>query len=536
MDLIKKTLSWNGIRSSHRLMVLIVVVLGLLNFFWGEKVPAGNGFGWDGVFYAEMVRNLDSMIADGTLSGYYAQRILPSAIVRSMLLLAGMPSSDANIIHGFELYNLVLLVGACWAWKRVADNFSLSLGGRWMGFSAIFVNYQCSKQAFYYPVLTDVTALFVAMLLMLFYVERRPVALFVTAIVGAFCWPVVSVCGALLLVFLGSSLPTAVVAPAPPSLTIKSFTVSQLAGLGAVLALSMIGYMSLTLTEWGPACNTPAMFANAMAARPCELDRLFARQFLTALPSLAAMLIALVMLVGSGSFFQAVLANLRSARWPLWALAMAAVAIPFGVVKLISNPGVAAPSSLMRLVDAALFPPEGKFLLPAVTLAVFWGPVVLLLLLYWKQFCVEVRKLGPGVVAVIAISLPLGMVGEPRFMTVAWPFFVLGLVLALEAASTKASFKWALAVLTVAYAQFWMRFNLSPWLAPDGAGLLLFPKQVYFMHYGLWMAWWPYLLQLAALVLSAIWLHKTVINVGVANNQCRNSTPAANECPVATNP
>lgn len=479
-------------------MILMVLVLGVLNFFWGEIVPAGGGFGWDGVFYADMARNLDSMISGGQLSSYYTQRIVPSAIVRSMLLFSGAPMSDTNIIRGFELYNLVLLVGACWAWKRVADNFSLSLAGRWIGFSGIFVNFQCSKQAFYYPVLTDVTALFVAMLLLLFYVEKKPIALFVATIIGAFCWPVVSTCGALLLVFLRADLPMEVITPAPSTFTIKSITLPYLVKLGGfvVLALSIIGYMTMT------------------HARPPSGDSYALGRLLTALPSLVGLMIALAVLIGSGLFFQAVIASLRRAHLPLVVLAIAAVLLPFYMVKVISNPVIANANSLRTMIEAALLPPEGKFLLPIVTLAVFWGPVVALLLLYWKAFCVEARKLGPGFVAIIGISLPLGLIGEPRFMTIAWPFLVLGLVLALEASSTKASFKYVLTALTIAYAQFWMKLNLAPWLGGEYEGLQEFPKQVYFMHYGVFMNWWSYSLQLTALVLSAMWLHKTVIKVG----------------------
>ena len=535
MTLIGKALSWNEIQSSHRLMILIVFALGLLNFLWGEKVPAGGGFGWDGVRYAEMVRNLNSMISGGQLSSYYAQRILPSLIVRSMLLFSGVSISDTNIIRGFELYNLVLIVGACWIWKRVADNFSLSLAGRWIGFSGIFVNFQCSKQAFYYPVLTDVTALFVAMLLLLFYVEKKQIALFVVSIIGAFCWPVVSISGAFLLIFLRADLPKEVIAPAPSTYTIKSVTLPYLVKLGGlvVLVLSIIGY--IILAQVGPvsehACNVfnneLKMVTNAMPLRvvsllerllnsPCALDRLPTRleRLFTGLPSLVGMLVALAMLIGNGSFFQAILASLRRAQLPLVLLAIAAVLIPFYIVKAISNPSIANPNSLWPMLKGVLLPIQGKFLLPIVTLAVFWGPVVLLLVLYWKAFCVEARKLGPGVVAIIGISMLLGLIGEPRFLTIGWPFFVLGLVLAIEALHRKPSFKYVFAALTVVYAQFWMKINLAPWSPQDLEGLLEFPKQVYFMHYGLWMSWWSYVIQLTVLVLSAVWLHKTVIKVG----------------------
>jgi hypothetical protein len=500
-------------------MVLIVVTLGGLNFFWGEKIPAGGGFGYDGVFYADMVRNLDSMISGGQLSSYYAQRILPAAIVRSMMLFAGVPMNDSNIIHGFELYNLVLLVSACWVWRRVADRYSLSLAGRWMGFSGIFINFQCSKQAFYYPVLTDVTALFIAMLLLLFYVEKKPIALFITTIAGALCWPVVNVCGAFLLFFLRAKLPEKIIVPDPFTVTSKSATVSRLITRGGlvVLAISIVGYTTLILS--GPVIdygfNELRMLLNARLLRRLQelLDSL--KGLLTALPTLTGVLVALAMLIGSGAFFKAALAGLNWKRFPLAVLAISAVLIPHGVVAFISNPGLANPSSLKLLFRLAVYPlQEGKFLFPIVSLAVFWGPVVLLLILFWKAFCVEARKMGPGVVAIIGISLLLGLVGEPRFITIAWPFLVLGIVLVFESSTVKGSFKSALIILTVLYAQFWMKLNMAPWLPPDKAGILDFPKQLHFMHYGLWMSWWSYSIQLAAIVLSSMWLHKAVINVG----------------------
>jgi hypothetical protein len=226
------------------------------------------------------------------------------------------------------------------------------------------------------------------------------------------------------------------------------------------------------------------------------------------------MLLALAMLVGSGKFVPAVLTSMRRAKPVLVALSAAAVLVPFFVVKAVSNPGIANESNLKNLIKLALLPQEGKFLLPFVTLAVFWGPVLLLMILCWKAFCVEARKLGPGVMAIMGMCMLLGLVGEPRFITIAWPFLVLVLVLAFEKMHVKASFKYAFAALTVLFAQFWMKINLAPWSASPFEGLQDYPKQIYFMHLGLWMSWWSYGIQLVALVLSAIWLHKNMRKVG----------------------
>jgi len=511
MKLIKVLLSWDESQSSHRIMMLIVLTLGLLNFFWGEKVPAGNGFGWDGVHYGEMVRNLPSMISEGQLSSYYAQRILPVSIVRALLDMSGATLTNTNIISGFELYNLTLLLGACWIWKRLADKFLLSISGRWIGFSGIFINFQASKQAFYYPVLTDVTALFVAMLLLLFYVEKKPLALFAVTIIGAFSWPVVSICGALLLLFLKTELPKEIIAPAAPVFNIDSLFRSSLVRFGGLVLLFLWAVIYIAATQAGGVsehiCN--AYLPNVLSCSPEGFAKLF-----TALSSILVILVAFAMLMGSRASFGAIIGCLKRLPLPLVILSIAAVLIPFFMVKVFSNPELVNAGSLKGLIYLILFPQPGKHLLPFVTLASFWGPVVLLLMLFWNQFCIEARKLGPGVVAIIGISLILGLTGEPRFVTIGWPFLVLGIVLVLEVSSTKPSFKYVFAVLVIVYAQFWIRLNYAPWLPPDFAGLQEFPKQLYFMHYGVWMSWLTYCIQLIALIFSAIWLRKSVIKVG----------------------
>jgi len=506
-------------------MFLIVLVLGLFNLLWGEKVPAGAGLGWDGVLYADMVRSLGLMISGGQLSSYYAQRILPSVIVRGMLLLSGLPISNSNIIFGYEIYNLALLLGACWAWKRISDTVHLSLAGRWIGFSGIFVNFACSKHAFYYPVLTDVSALFIAMLLLLFYVDKKPVSLFITTVIGAFCWPVVSVYGALLLLFIKSELPKDIVYPASSPFTIKGASINDIVirSCIALFALSITGY--IIMVKIGPLldlqCKAPSFFVHAfprfIASCTSRRELLGFERLITSIPSFAGLLIALAMLVGSKQIFRATINCIRKTQPTIIALSIAAVLVPFCIVKAISNPNYKSGGSLRGLIIGMFLPPEGKFLLPIVTLAVFFGPVLLLITLNWKEFCVESRKLGPGVVAIMGISMLLGLVCEPRFITAAWPLFVLVFVLTFKTLSTNTSFKYVLTALTILYAQFWMRFNLATWSTSDYEGLKEYPKQLYIMHYGLWMNWWSYIIQFAAIVLSAMWLSTTISKVGATD-------------------
>jgi hypothetical protein len=531
MKFIEKTFSWKEIKSSHHLMVLIVFLLGLFNFFFGEKVPAGGGFGWDGVNYANMVRNLDSMISSGSLSNYYAQRILPSGVVRSFLLITGISMNNINIIKSFEIYNLALLIGACFVWRRLADKFSISLAGRWIGFSGIFINFEASKQAFYYPVLTDVTALFVAMLILLFYVEKKPLSLFMTTIVGSFCWPVVSICGALLIFFLPKENFQDGVKLLP-----NKFNKQQkilLTIFFVVLVFSIIGYSTLRLfpinSSWYSDLNnfTKSYYSLSFLSQDIidRIEKFIVKganvkleRLLTGLPSIFGVLIALIVLVRSGTFIQSIIERIKKPSFLLFVLSISVIIVPRLVVKAISNSEAVNPNGFIPVVYAAFFPTEGLFLLPIVTLAAFWGPLILMLALNFNAFCCQCRLLGPGFVAVIAVHLLLGLLCEPRFFTVGWPFFVLGIVLAFESISMKSSFKFIFTIITVLCAQFWLKINYTPWLSADILDLLTFPKQLYFMHYGLWMSSTTYLIQLFVFIFSAIWLRSAIIYFGKNKN------------------
>jgi hypothetical protein len=170
----RKRISMRGAPTPLPSMIFIILVLGVFNLLFGEIVPAGGGFGWDGVTYADMVRRLASMISDGQLSRYYAQRILPAVTVRAILTVSAADLSDKNIIYGFEVLNLLALVVGAIAWRRIADRLSIGPSGLWIGFASLFLNYFATKHLMFAPVTTDAAALLVNLLLLLFYRERRP--------------------------------------------------------------------------------------------------------------------------------------------------------------------------------------------------------------------------------------------------------------------------------------------------------------------------------------------------------------------------
>ena len=509
---LRKLLSCRQITSHHRLMTAIVMGLGLFNLFFGEVVPAGGGFGWDGVIYADITRNLPSLVGNGELSSYYAKRILPSCAVRGILSAVGSSFDNINIVKGFRTYNLIILILATFIWKRIANGLSINLVGRWVGFGAIFMNFNCSKAMLYLSVSTDPTALVLGLLILMLYLEGRTSSLLVATIVGSFAWQIVSLCGAILLLFprnvqapnigdSGKELYTATKAQLQQCLRIGwvVIVVASICGivislnLGLLLPLGRIVKASSTHgVDW---VITRAGFWFAI--------------ILTGVPSILAAVTAIGMLMCSKSWLSKEFDRFWKSGLLSKVAAVVAIAAPAIVVHAISNPSIPNATGVGGILGVMFFPPIGKVLLPLVGLAAFWGPMVLVLATRWGAFCREAQALGLGFVAVIALNLPLGLATEPRYVTLAWPFVVLGGVMVLERCETSKGFCWAFGVLTVLYGQFWLKINLAPWVGGDYEGLQEFPKQVLFMHYGFWMSNWAYVGYLIAAVASLYWLNCT---------------------------
>lgn len=493
-------------------MLLIVLLMGSTSLAWGEIVQAGGGLGWDGAGYAAMVRDLPAMIAEGRLGTYYAQRVAPAAVVRAGLIAAGAEPTNATIISGFAAYNLVLMLIGVWLWKLTADRVDLGLQGRWIGFAGLFVNFQAAKQSFFYPVLTDVTALVASMAMLYFFIARRPWPLLAVSVVGAFSWPVIAVSGAALLLLADLRFPP----EGPVEQPVQRGFRGWLSGPRLVLAAAacstvLILALSPLLASGAHACPALRTLSTEVAgSMPMSPDGRFsallsrydvclaARQGLTAAPAVAGLMWLVTTLMRPSRAFPALIKQIRKIRPRSLVLALMALGAPALGVRLIANPTVANPSSLFALVRAALFPAEGKLFMPLVSLIAFWGVCVLLALLHWRAFGRTIRTLGPGFAAAIVLAMLLGLVGEPRFLTTGWPFIVLGVAITLDHVRAPRSFLTVFVAGTLLLAQFWLPINIRSWPGGDFDDLLLFPRQLYFMHYGLWMGWPGYVGQAVA--------------------------------------
>ena len=193
-------------------MTLVMLLIGVANIFWAERLTVREGFGWDGVAYASWARDFHRTILVDRVPEYYVKRILPSAIVHYGSRLVTAPflpdakrdailNESRNVVRCFDLYNLLLVLVAVSTWGLIANELKLSSRGTWFGFCFLFLNYAILKNNFYHSVLTDTSGFTLGILMFYFFLTNKPIGLWATIFLGGFTWPSIPYMGALLVCF-----------------------------------------------------------------------------------------------------------------------------------------------------------------------------------------------------------------------------------------------------------------------------------------------------------------------------------------------
>lgn len=476
---------------SHLAMLSIIALVGTINILVAERVTVGGGFGWDGIRYGQLAMDFRTWLASEDMNSYGMQRIVPSAIVHYGLRALGVRPSIESVITGFEVYNLILLVLGGWLWIKIADRLGIGLAGRWLGFAGLFVNFAVLKQAFYYPVLTDVSAFTLGLLMLYAFLAGRVFALFLVTLVGAFTWPVAIYAGLGLMLFRkqplgegdnksgGLALVTAALLTAAVAwLMINTYFVTGLRSInGSTPVLEMTVHLSIAVSCLFFFLSTKTLIGPAAPA-----DAWNALRSVTA----ARIVMCLVAYFGTRA-----------------------------VIRALSSDGGQSSYVQEYLEQIALLSIAKPFVF-MVAHAIYFGPAVILMLFFWNGVSAVVRQHGAGMVLLFILSLFLGLNSESRQLIFVYPFFVAFLVKAVEPIRWRASFYWLFAAASLVISKFWLRINVAPF---DGLAPQDFPPQYYFMNHGPWMADLSFLLQATLILLAALVFYR---EAGRASGDGRN--------------
>lgn len=435
----------------------------------GEKIEENQGLGWDGKMYAAIAAEFESFMTKGTLDRYYYKRSLPSAVVHYAHKVSGIEFTIESVIKVFSVLNLTLILGAMLLWHSILEIKAISFWNRVVAFLGIFGSYAMVKVNFYYPVLTDTSALFIATWMLYAYVKQNNWALFFATIAGTFTFPTLFITGTLLLLFQENEKGVNEEEPA----WVKYY----IPWVGSGLFLCFFLYAHFFHREIDrPTASWLIWPSIALAVIYTFLTgRVF--KWAWALKQLKH--INLRWLITIGVFY------LAATSFVFW-FAASRVFTFFEFVN----------AFIQRTAFAPL-----AFLEAHVT---YYGPIVMLIILFRKRFLEVLYQQQAGFVFVVFLNILFAINPVSRHLIGALPFFAYVLCLVLEKEKLNAWFYGIFVVLTLAFSRFWFTINTAPFTGD----YLAYPDQRYFMADGQYTSLRSYIIQgLAALICAGIlWL------------------------------
>jgi len=481
---------------AHSPVIGLVLTAGLTVFLigFGETIAFGGGMGWDGSHrFVVIMEHFPGVLFDRSLASYDFDRILPYALVGSLLQLADAPLSRENVVLSFKVLNGLELLFVCACWGRLARILGVSLGGYWTGLTGLLLSGFVCKWIFYCAPLSDMSAFAIGFVMALFYLERRLAALIAVTFVSGFIWPTAPFIGALLIAFprYPDRLPGT-----PPDQAILVGRLAMAAGVLAALAaaVAVIKVFSDQVVPLPPPCDLCHQHIPAWDTLPSVLMNL-------------ASLLAVCAAAFCFTYFPLV-------RFPLSGLRATPLKSLMVTMGCAVSTWAAGKMAMARLSDTAAFYPDGLFLLnnlldtaaqkPALFVVahlVFFGPLVVLVMLSFGAFGRLVSATGLGLTLAAGLALFLGLDSESRRSVhsfgLLFPFFVAAIDIHLRTLSPRriAVLSTVFAGLSFLWSRLWFQIgaDIPTYSEVFGPGMR-------------WEAYWPFTCSALLTGIVLMWL------------------------------
>ncbi|MEO8183787.1 MAG: hypothetical protein ABI895_33600 [Deltaproteobacteria bacterium] len=478
--------------------LLLPTAIGLayaLAVLFREQIKVGGGLGWDGILYGKWARDFPAVLRDG-VDAYYAQRVLPSGVAYAGLRLLDLKATNPAIIKAFEIANVVLVSLSAWSYDVTARRLAISARSRWVGAIGLFGSFAILKFSVFDPVLTDVWAFAFGMFQLQFCLTGRPLCLALVTALGAFAWPTLLPVGCCLLFF-------PVFHPTPGSSAVTAQPPAPRAGLDAPISGRAPARLNeavawLLVAVWIWLCWPMARDGHSLGNSTgwIELN-----------------VVAVSVAVSAAYLFVGTRALLDDRRWfdLRWQLRAAwspraALAIVLFVGITLLRMRITSRASLYGLdsnIEMTVFSAIKEPAIFALAHVLYWGPLLVLMLLGWRRVVATIQRSGPGVTLVALMALLLSLNGESRKLGNFAPLFYVFALPLLDELRMSARKAWLLVLLSLSFSRVWITFD-----GKMKGDLAQFPGQMLYMVMGPWMNPSMYVLQgtLVLALLGGLWL------------------------------
>jgi len=497
LDRITKILQ--SIIFSHYFVIFPAVLVGLLGFFFGERMADFGNRGDEHLFLL-LAKNFPAVVFKAGLSDYHIQRIVPSALCYYTLKLLGLSTKAKNIVDIFLIFNVLLFSYISYIWVLITKELKITLRGCWLGFIALFCNFAVLKFYPYVMLSTDPYAFALGITMIYLYLRKSVWLLALTTIIGAFTWPTIVYIGTLLILFPKDEEDYPVDSKKAPL---------YLNYLVAIIAVVLVLIEMLKIHK-GFVNGKMYLFGVFRVGGTKPIMPII---FLSIGASLYYIFISLTRLLDNAKcfdykyFFRKInLLRIVVAFVMFFALKYA-VHILAKTHNFFEVKYVIRSTFMLSVIQPATF---------LISHVVYFGPIVLLFYFLWKPICKMINSCGIGLMLCIFIVIFLGLNSETRTLTNFYPMIIPFLVKVTDTLNWKKSYYWSMGILSVLTSKMWLTMHYTGW---DWV-IDKFPTQTYYMNFGPWMSHQMYVVQGSIIIFLSAVFYILLIKDKVNDPEC----------------
>ena len=458
---------------------LVILFWSLFSLIFIPIIPIASGFGWDGVFYGKVAMNFQNMI--GNIDSYHANRVFPGALIHYLIRLFGLPLNLKSALIGYQIYNIVIIVGSSVFWILIAKCLLLNQFAKWIGFCALFINYPLLNLHFYYPASTDGTAFFIGVIMLYSNLKRNNILLLTVTMFSFFCWPAGVIVGFVL--FIYSNADDFIWFNKQKNNSVYVFLL-LLSPFLVFIGFNFEGEIKHLIILSGLDGKIVRKFGNPESYTPVSIIQL-----------LNAILISIYLI----TMFWFVLKNFDipkfiSSNCKKQIISKLLIMLFVFLILIILKRVIYSPSlpalTPIRYFSAYFTGLNVRFPLQFISCQItYWGPSIILLIIFFKDFVTQLQKFSLPFVFVFLFTVLFSINSEGRPIINFYPFIIVILLKAIDFSKfrSKKIFAILFVFVSLLYSKVWLTFKLPMSVFPDSIGIDLdkFPMQWLFMNFGL---------------------------------------------------
>ncbi len=467
---------------------LLLLIYGLFSLLCGPVIPVASGFGWDGVEYGRIAMNFENLI--GHLDSYRAGRVFPGVLIFYIFKVFYLSFDTASILLGFQLYYVIILVASSIIWVLIAKQLRLTSISKWIGFIALFINYPMLNFHFYYSALTDGTAFFIGLFMLYAYLKKYNAWLLIFTMLAFFTWPTGIIIGFILFIYGNIENNFYSLKPKKINLFFILLILSPL--FIKLLALNLTGELKHLIVLANLDGKIFHKFSKPQDYTPVNID-----YFLNSLVVILYIFLLYWSILKNFDFFGFIKAHFTKTIFFKILISACIFFVLIFLKSLLYSP-VLNTLTFSDYVKAVI---EAAIRLPVLYLVAhvsYWGPIIILLIIFFKEFVTHLKKDYLPVTLGFLFTVLFSINPESRPIINFYPFIVVVLIQAIDFSRIKnlKLFSFLFIFVSLLYSKIWLRISIPSSNFPESINTDFdkFPMQWYFMNFGWYMNYQMYVL------------------------------------------